>query len=99
MVAAETQAVATKALDSADDPEIWVDARDSRRALIYATDKKAGLYVYDLDGKQVQFLPVGPMNNVDLRSGLAIAGLPETVIAASDRVKGGAALFRLDLAT
>ena len=99
MAAAETQAVATKALDSADDPEIWVDARDSRRALIYATDKKAGLYVYDLDGKQVQFLPVGPMNNVDLRSGLAIDGLPETVIAASDRVKGGAALFRLDPAT
>lgn len=99
LAAMETEAVATKALDSADDPEIWVDAKDSSRALIYATDKKAGLYVYDLKGKQVQFLPVGPMNNVDLRSGLTIAGLPETVIAASDRVKGGAALFRLDPVT
>jgi 3-phytase len=99
LAAAETEAVATKALDSADDPEIWVDATDSRRALIYATDKKAGLYVYDLTGRQVQFLAVGPMNNVDLRSGLAISGLPETVIAASDRVKGGAALFRLDPVT
>ncbi len=99
LAAAETQAVATVALDSADDPEIWVDSKDSSRALIYATDKKAGLYVYDLTGKQVQFLPVGPMNNVDLRSGLKIDGLPETVIAASDRVKGGAALFKLDPVT
>ncbi|ESQ81613.1 hypothetical protein AEAC466_20780 [Asticcacaulis sp. AC466] len=98
IAAAETQAVATLNLDSADDPEIWVDPNDSRRALIYATDKKAGLYVYDIDGKQKQFLPVGPMNNVDLRSGLKIAGLPDTVIAASDRVKGGAALFTLDTA-
>lgn len=96
---AETQAVATHNLDSADDPEIWVDAQDSNRALIFATDKKAGLYVYDLAGKQVQFLSVGPMNNVDLRSGLAINGLPETVIAASDRVKGGAALFTLNPVT
>lgn len=99
MAAAETEAVATKALDSADDPEIWVDAKDPRRALIYATDKKAGLYVYDLTGKQVQFLAVGPMNNVDLRSDLALTGLPETVIAASDRVKGGAAIFKLDPVT
>jgi len=95
IASAETEAVATRALDSADDPEIWVDSKDSNRALIFATDKKAGLHVYDLAGKQVQFLPVGPMNNVDLRSGLKIDGLPETVIAASDRVKGGAALFRL----
>jgi 3-phytase len=99
LAAAETEAVATRALDSADDPEIWVDSKDSSRALIYATDKKAGLYVYDLTGKQVQFLSVGPMNNVDLRSSLAIEGLPETVIAASDRVKGGAALFKLDPVT
>ncbi len=99
LAAAETEAVSTKALDSADDPEIWVDSKDSNRALIYATDKKAGLYVYNLAGKQVQFLSVGPMNNVDLRSNLNIDGLPETVIAASDRVKGGAALFKLDPVT
>ena len=99
IASAETEAVATRALDSADDPEVWVDAKNPNRALIFATDKKAGLYVYDLAGKQHQFLPVGPMNNVDLRSGLTIDGLPETVIAASDRVKGGAALFKLDTAT
>jgi 3-phytase len=99
IASAETEAVATRALDSADDSEIWVDAKDTNRALIYATDKKAGLYVYDLTGKQMQFLPAGPINNVDLRSGLTIDGLPETVIAASDRVKSGAALFKLDPVT
>jgi len=99
LASAETEAVATHNLDSADDPEIWVDAKDLSRALIYATDKKAGLYVYDITGKQMQFLTVGPMNNVDLRSGLSVPGLPETVVAASDRARGGAALFKLDPVT
>lgn len=92
----ETEAVGSVALDSADDPEVWVDAKNPDRVVIYGTDKKAGLYSYDLKGKVIDFLPVGPMNNVDLRSGLTIAGLPETVVAASDRVKGGISLFKLD---
>jgi 3-phytase len=92
----ETAAVGSVALDSADDPEIWVDSLNPDRALIYGTDKKAGLYVYDLKGKVVQFLNVGPMNNVDLRQGLKSDGLPDTVIGASDRAKGGVSLFTLD---
>ena len=31
------------------------------------TEKQTGLYVYDLDGAALQYLPVGPLNNVDLR--------------------------------
>ncbi|MGA9658581.1 MAG: phytase [Asticcacaulis sp.] len=99
LAVAETEAVATHALDSADDPEIWVDAKNPDRALIYATDKKGGLYVYDLNGKQVQFLAAGPLNNVDLRNGLSQQGLPDTVIAASDRARNGARLFKLDPVT
>ncbi|NWM24772.1 phytase, partial [Escherichia coli] len=43
----ETQAVASLE-DAADDPAIWRNARDPKRSLIVATDKKAGLNVYDL---------------------------------------------------
>jgi 3-phytase len=94
--AAETAAVATAAADAADDPEIWVDARNPDRGVIFGTDKKAGLYAYDLTGKVLTFLPEGELNNVDLREGFVVDGKPMVLVAASDRVRGGAALFLLD---
>lgn len=54
--------------DAADDPAIWVNPVDASKSLILGTDKQAGLYVYDLAGKPSQFLPVGRINNVDVRS-------------------------------
>ena len=56
--------------DAADDPAIWVHPRQGARSLILGTDKKLGLAVYDLQGRERQFLPVGRINNVDLRQGL-----------------------------
>jgi 3-phytase len=96
---AETQAVATEAADAADDPEIWIDPADPSRGVIFGTDKKAGLYTYDLTGQIRQFLPEGKLNNVDLRAGFTALGKEQVLVAASDRVRGGAALFLLDPAT
>lgn len=53
--------------DAADDPEVWVNAGDAGRSLIIATDKKQGLWSYNLDGEKQQFLPRGNVNNVDVR--------------------------------
>src|SRR3546814_12710561 len=50
--------------DAADDPAIWANPGDPAASLVIATDKKAGLYVYDMRGEVVQFLPDGKMNNV-----------------------------------
>jgi 3-phytase len=94
LASAETVAVGTAGLDAADDPEIWVDPMDRNRAVILGTDKKAGLYVYNLDGTVRDFAPVGPLNNVDLRTVSGETG-SFTLIAASDRAKNGAALFTL----
>ena len=94
--AGETPAVGTAVRDAADDPEIWADPRDPSRGVILGTDKQAGLYVYDLAGRQRQFLPVGPLNNVDLRDGFVVGGKPQVLVAASDRGRMGMALFLLD---
>lgn len=53
--------------DSADDPAIWVHPEIPSRSRILATNKQEGLVVYGLDGAVRQRLPVGPINNVDLR--------------------------------
>lgn len=55
--------------DAADDPAIWVHATQPTKSRVLATDKQGGLQVFDLQGKALQYLPVGRLNNVDLRSG------------------------------
>lgn len=86
----ETDPVGTGKADAADDPAIWVDPADPSRALIIATDKKAGIHVYDLTGKDRAFIEGGRVNNVDVIG---------NIVAASDRndgVNAHIAVFRLD---
>lgn len=93
----ETAAVATANADAADDPAIWRNPADPAASLIIATDKKAGLYVYGLDGKVRDFSDVGRVNNVDVATS---AG--QVIVAASDRndnANAHVALFSLDSAS
>lgn len=98
----ETTPVGTANADAADDPAIWRNAVNPAASLIVGTDKKAGLYVYGLDGKVRDFLDAGRVNNVDLKDGVAINGQTGILVVASDRndvVNAKLALFRLDPAT
>lgn len=54
--------------DAADDPAVWVNPVDPAASAVIGTDKQGGLLVYDLDGRQLQYLPVGEVNNVDVRT-------------------------------
>ena len=84
--------------DAADDPAIWITP-DPADSLVIGTDKTAGLYTYTLDGAVRQFLPVGRLNNVDLRPGFEVAGNERVLIAASDRTNNAVMVFFLDPAT
>ena len=63
----ETPAVDTRG-DAADDPAIWLNKEFPALSIIFATDKRSGIYAYDLRGKQLTFSPAGNINNVDLRT-------------------------------
>ncbi|MBL8555448.1 MAG: phytase [Phenylobacterium sp.] len=91
----ETVPVA-RAEDAADDPAIWVNPRDPALSAVIGTDKKGGLYVYDLAGKPLQFLPNGRMNNVDLRAGFKLGGRDVVLVTASDRTNKAIAILALD---
>src|SRR5262245_31952618 len=45
--------------DAADDPAIWVHPTDPAKSVILGTDKRGGLALYDLAGRQIQYLPGG----------------------------------------
>jgi len=78
---AETVPVGTSNEDAADDPAIWRNPANPAASLIVGTDKKGGLYVYDLKGAQKSFLAAPGMNNVDLVE----IGTGRILVIASDR--------------
>ncbi|MGH7025806.1 phytase [Brevundimonas sp.] len=82
--------------DAADDPVIWADPANPSDSLIIGTDKKAGLNLYDMQGRVLQHLPDGKMNNVDLREGFMLGGQPVVLVTASDRTNKAVAIYRLD---
>jgi 3-phytase len=91
----ETQPIATLD-DAADDPAIWRNKVKPEQSLIIATDKRAGIHVYDLLGQQISFTPSPRLNNVDLRD---VGGNVGILVAASDRqdlLNAKMAMFRLD---
>jgi len=88
----QTQPV-RQAGDAADDPAIWVHPTRAPQSLVLATDKKRGLGVYGLDGGERQFLPVGRINNVDLRQGVVYGGRKLDLAVATQRDEAGLVLF------
>ncbi|MEE2690214.1 MAG: phytase [Pseudomonadota bacterium] len=93
--AAETEPVGTSD-DAADDPAVWLDHAAPEQSLILGTDKNAGLYLYDLKGAVVQFLPAGELNNVDLRQNVSLGGWSGDIAAATNRSDDTVTLFALE---
>ena len=82
--------------DAADDPAIWVHPTDPAQSTIIGTDKKGGIAVYDLAGRQLQYLPDGNLNNVDLRTGFPLGGEAVTLVTASNRSTNSIAIYRVN---
>ncbi|WP_337878667.1 phytase [Rheinheimera sp.] len=91
----ETAAVSYRG-DAIDDPAVWQHPSDPAKSLLLATDKRAGLAVYNMQGAQQQFLPVGRVNNVDLRYGFHYQGQTLALASASTRADNGIQLFGID---
>jgi len=60
----------------ADDPAIWIHPTNPAKSVVIGTDKdpSGGLYVWDMTGKQIQYVPLGRPNNVDVRYGMIVGG-------------------------
>jgi 3-phytase len=83
-----------------DDPAIWVNAQDPAKSLVIGTDKDSdgGLYVFDLQGKEVPNKSVHGLkrpNNVDLAYGLKLGGQPTDFALVTERETGKLRAFRL----
>lgn len=84
--------------DIMDDPAIWVNRKHPEKSLILGTNKKqpyGGLYVYSLDGKLKESLQIGPINNVDLRTGFPMAHTLTDIAVATFKPSNDLAFFAI----
>jgi len=82
--------------DAADDPCVWVHPADPASSTIIGTDKKGGIAVYDLSGKQLQYRADGKMNNVDIRSKFPFSDGPSDIVVASNRSDNSISVYRVN---
>jgi len=94
----ETQSVHSSG-DAADDPAVWVHPTDPTKSTIIGTDKKRGLVVWDLDGKQIQEMELGHTNNVDVQDEVRFGSETFSLVGTSERLVDQVILFRVDPAT
>ncbi|WP_223649320.1 phytase [Hymenobacter psoromatis] len=83
-----------------DDPAIWVNRANPAQSLVVGTDKDSdgGLYVFDLQGKEVPGKTVHGLkrpNNVDIGYGFPLGGRPTDFALVTERETGLLRAFRL----
>jgi 3-phytase len=82
--------------DAADDPAIWIHPQRASLSRVLGTNKKQGLLAYDLQGKLLQELPVGRLNNVDVRPNFKLGQQNVDLAVASNRDHNSLSLFSID---
>ncbi|AZF15887.1 phytase [Pseudomonas sp. R3-18-08] len=82
--------------DAADDPAIWIHPHTPAKSRVLGTNKKQGLLAYDLNGKLLQELVVGRLNNVDVRPNFKLGAQTVDLAVASNRDRNSLSLFSID---
>lgn len=82
--------------DAADDPAIWVNKKHPQKSRVIGTNKQQGLFVYDLQGKEVQHFNTGRLNNVDVRYGIAVGEKRLDIAVATNRDDNSLAIYTID---
>lgn len=87
--------------DDADDPAIWVDAKNPEASLIVGTNKvkapDGALLVFGLDGKTRQKISgLDRPNNVDVEYGLRLSGGEVDIAVATERLQSRLRIFAVN---
>jgi 3-phytase len=81
--------------DAADDPAIWYNRQNPDSSLVFGTDKKGGIAVFNLHGKMVAYHPVGLPNNADLRYNFPLGTDTIDILGFSNRTANTVDIYRI----
>lgn len=82
--------------DAADDPAIWVNKKRPQKSMVLGTNKQQGLFVYDLQGREVQHFNTGKLNNVDVRYGVRMGKKVVDLAVATNRDDNSLSIYTID---
>lgn len=83
--------------DAADDPAFWVNPNNPENSLVIGSNKKKGIHSYDLKGNEMQFIPCGKINNVDVRQNFTLSDNSIIdIVAGSNRTDRSIDLFYMN---
>lgn len=95
--------ITSSVVTDADDAAIWTHPTDAAKSLIIGTDKgsspNGGLYTWNLDGTQKQWLSMNRPNNVDVRYGFMLGNKSVDLAAVTLRDNEQVRIFEIDPAT
>jgi 3-phytase len=96
-----TPRIATQpVMSDADDPAIWVHPENPGASLILGTDKgvypEGGLFVWSLEGEQVQHIVISHPNSVDIRQNVSIGSEKMDLAVVTMRDHAELRVFRID---
>ena len=81
--------------DSADDPAVWYNENDPSSSLVFGTDKKGGIMVFNLAGKLIRYHRIGLPNNIDIRKGFQIGDRKADIAGFSNRERNTIEIFEI----
>ena len=81
--------------DAADDPAIWINRANPENSAIIGTNKKDGLAVYTLYGRQQHYYSIGLPNNVDVRYDFPLSTGLVDIVVTEDRAHGTVRVFAI----
>ena len=88
--------------DIADDACVWIHPDTPSLSTVIGTNKEGkqgGLHVYGLDGKEIQFISNGAINNVDIRYGIPLGGINVALVVAGNRVRNSIVVYAVNPTT
>jgi len=79
--------------DAADDPAIWYNISAPEKSIVFGSNKKNGIHVYDLSGKELQYVACGRINNIDVRRKIKFGDGTADILAGSCRTDNSIVLL------
>lgn len=81
--------------DAADDPAIWYNEENPSQSIVYGSNKIEGIHAYNMNGKELQFISCGRINNIDVRQDVMFLNQRMDILAGSNRTDRSIDLFRI----
>lgn len=80
--------------DAADDPAIWINPDEPAKSVIFGSNKKGGINSYTLHGEEIDYFPIGNINNIDIISGVSgVDGSSFDLLGGTNRSQQNVSLF------